>query len=166
MRTLFIILSFFILSSCDNGDFEVPSFEFDNTVNTCGSYIIYRTNSDKTEAFIIRLTSQDIKPEETVTPIEVAINPDNVQYRIFDDTVNTDYFCADVPPVSPIVTRNWTAASGSTNKMLIETTAELNTDNEITGYKHTINLKNLILESNGETQTYETYYFGSFITHL
>ncbi len=162
----FSILLFIILFSCDDGNFEVPSFEFNDTVNTCGSYVIYRTNSDQTEAFIIELSNTEILSEETVTPIETPITATNVQYRIFNGIVNPSYFCADIPPVTPSVTRNWEGVAGSYNKISITTTAVLNDDDIITGYEHQITLINLVLESNGDSQTFESYYFGSFITDL
>lgn len=166
MRKIILFLSILSLFSCDDGNFEIPSFEFDTTVNVCGDYVIYRTNSNATEALIIKLSNLNILQEETISPIEVNISNDNTQYRIFDSAVNSDYFCADIPPIEPIVIRNWQGVAGATNVISIETNAVYNTNNELTGYEHALTLKNLVLESNGETLTFENYYFGNFVTSL
>ncbi len=161
--SIFIIFTFL---GCDDGSFEIPSFEFSDTVQTCGNYVIYRTNTDQTEAFIIQLSDTDIPNEVTSAPIEVPITNSNVQYRIFDGTVGADYFCADVPPVTPQVRKNWQGISGDDNKIIIETTEDTNLNGQLIGYKHQITLHNLVLENDGERQVYETYYFGSFTTAL
>lgn len=166
MPKFVLILSLMLLVTCDDGNFEIPSFEFETNINSCGSFVLYRTNTSATEALVLTLSDAVILQEETTTPIEVAIDASNTQYRIFDTAVGNDYFCATVPPVEPIVLRNWEAVAGATNSISIETAAVYDTNNDLTGYEHTINLKNLVLESNGETLTYENYFFGSFTTSL
>ena len=164
-----ILLALFLLSiySCDDGDFEIPSFDFNDTVNSCGTYVVYRTNSSQTEALILRLTDQEILPEETLlSPRELSITTENIQDRLFNGEITNNYFCADVPPTEPIVTRNWTGVQGSDNFLSIETTAVLDDNLEILGYEHSITIHNLILESNGESMTFETYEFGSFTINL
>lgn len=166
MYKYFSLIILLTLISCDDGNFEIPSFEFRDTVNTCGNYVIYRMNEDQTEALILQLDETAIAAVETTVPIEVAITADNVQYRIFDNIVSSAYFCAAIPPVTPHVTRNWVGVSGASNTISIETSAVLDDNNEIIGYEHQITLYNLVLESNGESQTFENYYFGSFITGI
>jgi len=166
MPKFVLIFSLLTFIACDDGDFEIPSFEFESNLNSCGTYVLYRTNAAATEAFIITLSDLEILQEETTTPIEVSIEESNTQYRIFDTAVSSDYFCADVPPIEPVVIRNWQAVAGVSNFISIETIAIYDINNELTGYEHTINLQNLVLESNGETLTYENYFFGSFTTNL
>jgi hypothetical protein len=151
------------LFSCDDGNFEVPSFEFNEVVNTCGNYVLYRTNSNQTEAFIIQLTETDI--EQTEGTKTIAITPTNCNYRIFDSEVNADYFCSDVPPITPVVIRIWEADAGTNNKITIDTIAIFDTDDStIISYEHKLTLTNLVLVSEGEQIIYETYNFGSFKT--
>jgi hypothetical protein len=166
MRKFLFLLILSSFTACNDGDFEIPSFDFNSSVNTCGTYVVYRTNDSRNEALILHLSDQEILQEETTTPIELRINADNVQYRIFNSEVNTNYFCADIPPTEPIVTRNWSGVEGSNNYISIETTVVTDTNNLITGYKHTITLYNLVLESNDENITFESYFFGSFITNI
>ncbi len=165
MRIILFITILVNLISCNDGDFEVPSFEFDTTVSHCGTYVLYRTNSNQTEALILQLNPTDIVQE--VGDKQIAITSENVMYRIFDDSISADYFCASIPPVEPVVIKEWKAVAGSTNYINIDTTAVMHEDGvTITGYKHELVLHNLILESNDEKITHETYLFGSFNTSL
>lgn len=155
--SIFLLLSLF---ACDDGNFEVPSFEFDTVVNTCGTYVFYRTNTAKTEAFILQLDEADIPQEETTSTIPISAA--NCSYRIFDAAVESTYFCSDVPPVTPAVSRNWEAVAGSNNLININATSIIDEDTaEIIGFEYEIVLNNLVLESNDEQIIYETYPFGS-----
>ena len=119
MRIILFLSILASLISCDDGDFEVPSFEFDTTVNTCETYVLYRTNSNQTEALIIQLNEEEISQEEG--SVAIAITANNCNYRIFDDSIGADYFCSDVPPILPIVTKDWKAIAGANNYILIDT---------------------------------------------
>ena len=161
MQKSFFIVVLLALFSCNDGDFEIPSFEFDTNVNLCGTYVLHRENSEKTEALILLLNPTDILQEAGNR--QIPITSENVFYRIFDESVGADYFCATVPPAQPVVIREWTAVAGNDNFIDIETTAIIHEDGvSITGYKHTLVLYYLILESNNEKITHETYHFGSF----
>lgn len=163
MQKIISILIIFSFFSCSDGDFEVPSFEFNETISTCGTYVFYRTNSSQTEAFIIQLEETDIVQEEGI--VTVSISAENCNYRIFDSEVSSDYFCSSIPPVSPIVIRNWEAVSGASNNIQISTSIVFEEDDvTINSYEHQIDLYNLVLESQGENIIYETYSFGSFST--
>ncbi len=160
MQKILSLFLFLSLISCNDGDFEVPSFEFDTSVNTCGTYVLYRTNTAKTEAFILQLNETDLLLEEITTTI--SIGAENCNYRIFDAAVDAAYFCSDVPPVEPSVIRNWEAVAGDNNLINITSTAVIDEDTtEITGYIYDIDIVNLVLESNDEQIIYETYAFGS-----
>ena len=133
MRFL-LFLSFLIsVTSCDDGDFDVLQFSFETTVNTCGSYVLYRTSSERTEALIISLKETDIVQEVGVKTIPITAT--NVIYRIFNESLGSDYFCAEIPPISPTVLKEWTAISGENNMINIDTTEIISeTDGSISGY--------------------------------
>jgi len=163
-RFLFVIL-LLSLVSCDNGDIEVPSFDFDSEIASCDeNTVLYLTSLDNTEAFIMQLPSTVITTEVGTTTIKITA--DNCNYRLFDDVISTNYFCAVVPPARPSVVKNWEAVAGPHNIIEIETTTVSNSEGNITGYKHSITLYNLILENNNQTITHNTYKFGSFTTSL
>lgn len=166
MKKIVAFLFFIALTGCDNGDFEVPSFQFLETVNRCGEYVVHRTNTEKNEALILVLNTTVIKNQVTATPLQLPITPDNMQYRIFSGPISTTYFCQTLPPTEPSVLKNWTGVSGTNNFIQIETTENRNTTNELIGYKHKINLLNMRLQNGHESITYENFYFGTFITSL
>ncbi len=166
MKKIIVFLFLITIVSCDNGNFEVPSFQFLETVNRCGEYIVHRTNAEKNEALILVLNTTVIKNQTTTTPILLPISSENLQYRIFNGSINPTYFCQSLPPTEPTVLKNWIGVSGTENAIKIETSEHLNDANELIGYKHNINLINMRLQNGHESITYESFYFGTFITSL
>lgn len=165
MRFLLFLSLFISFISCDDGDFDQLQFNFETTVNTCGNYVLYRMSSEKTEALVIVLAETDITQEvgETTIPITET----NVIYRIFNESVGNNYFCASVPPIQPTVLKEWKAVSGVNNVITIETSAVYDEkDEELIAYKHELQLTNLVLDNEGIQEKYETYLFGSFTTAL
>ncbi len=165
------ILSLFLLTllSCKDGEFDVPTFDFEDTINECNdsdSYVLSRLNSSSTEAIIVTLSSTMVANEITGdTPRETLISTSNLNYRVFDGALNpSNYFCSDIPPVSPNVLINWEAVAGANNKIFIETIELLDDTNVVTDFEHTITFENMIFDNNGETLIFENYLFGSFTT--
>jgi hypothetical protein len=165
MRRFFLLAVLIGLFGCNDGNFEVPSFEFIETVENCGSYVLYRTNSDDTEALIVTLSESNLPEMETTT--EVDIDTDNVIYRIFSESITpATYFCQSIPPAEPSVIKEWSGVAGSNNYIEIITTEVLDDSNMITGYKHLIVLHNMVLQNGEDTIVYETYNFGSVTIDL
>lgn len=167
MRYLIFFLVFITFFSCDDGNFDVLQFNFENKVNTCGNYVLYRTNTEKTEVLILSLAEADIVQE--VGTKTILITEENVKYRIFDESLSTDYFCAVVPPTTPIVVKEWKAVPGVNNTITIDTTEiieEIEDIDTIIGYEHILTFTNLILENEGVQEKYVSYLFGSFETDL
>lgn len=161
---LFFFLTMGFLA-CDDGDFEQLQFDFETTVQTCGEIVLYRTSSEKTEALVVVLSKTDITQEVGVKTI--PITDTNVIYRIFNEALGADYFCASVPPTTPIVVKEWKAVAGVNNKITIDTTEiikEIDEIDTVVGYEHILTFTNLILENEGDQEKYETYLFGSFTT--
>jgi len=166
MKKYFVLLLLVIFSSCDNGDFEIPSFEFSETVQSCGQYVLYRTNATKTEALVLVLNTSVIKNQVSANPITLAISPENTQYRIFDGPIGATYFCQTLPPTLPQVIKNWQGIAGTNSFIQINTTTNNNTNGELIGYKHAISLVNMRLQNGDQTITYQNYIFGTFTTSL
>ena len=82
---------------------------------------------------------------------------------MFDDQVTSSYFCATVPPVEPIVLRNWEGVSGF---ILVENRPVYEEDGEtIEAWEHVIVLNDVVLESGEEKLIFnDTYLFGTFTT--
>ncbi|PCI04797.1 MAG: hypothetical protein COB81_02585 [Flavobacteriaceae bacterium] len=156
MRKVLLLLSVFVLFSCNDGNFEVPSMEFETSISECGDLLLYRLNSSKTEAIAISLSEDSFPTEETETIISLS-NSITVTYLIFDAKVGTSYFCNDIPPTTPKVLQNYTATNGN---IVITTTAITDADDILTGYSHSIILTDLILDNGNEKIGFETFDFG------
>lgn len=164
--TLLFLLVFSF--SCDDGYFDAPVFDFEETVNSCdvvsNKYVLFRLAT--AEAIIVTLTTQQIKNEVTIDPIEVSITSDNVIYRTFNGVISTSYFCQSIPPVAPQVVANWVGVSSVGNYIIIETEEELDEDDNLIGYRHFISFQNLKLQNGENFIVYEEEIFGEFVTDL
>jgi len=161
---LFILLTF----SCDDGNFEIASFEFEDTVNFCGEYVLYRLSTNENrEALIVTLTDEQIRNDETlVLPVSITTTGTyTVTYRIFEDKVSSGYFCTTVPPVEPKVTKNWQATGG---KILVINEAIYDADEvSIIAYKHIIVIQDLVLIKGDETIAFDpSFLYGEFQTSV
>jgi hypothetical protein len=156
MRKIVILLLALILNSCNDGNFEVPSFDFTETVNHCGEYILYITNTEKKEVMILTLSPDEINTTEGTKSYPI-LSPIQVNYRIFDAAIGTTYFCQSIPPASPNVLKDLNATDGEIN---ITTTAVKEND-IITGYDYTITITNLLFKDGDQKVFFETFNFGT-----
>ena len=147
--TLFLAFSLF---SCNDGNFDVPIFEFTDTVNSCGEYILYVANSDDTEVLVLTLNTTHINNELGDTTYSISSSLE-VNYRIFEDGIGTDYFCQAIPPITPIVVKELNAESGTIHITTAETS---------NGYSYTITISDLLFNDSDERILFETLNFGVF----
>lgn len=166
MQKIFLLFVTIIGVSCDNGNFEIPSFTFTETINSCGTYVLHRTNIDKTEALILVLDTNVIKNSPTTAPRTLHITAENTQYRIFDGPIGANFFCQNIPPQFPITKKTWNGVAGNNSYISVNSNARLNSSNEIIGYKHVIYLNNMTLINGSDKFTYESYFFGEFFTEI
>lgn len=168
MKKILTLILCFTLFSCDDGDLDIPAFDFEDVVIGCDikndNYTLFRLGI--AESLIVTLSDDVLKNEVTTEPIVVGITDKNVIYRTFDSQVSESYFCEDVPPLEPKVLSNWTGVSGVSNVILIETTEELNDTNTLVGYKHAITFQNLKVEKGNEFLAFEEGTFGEYIIFL
>ena len=157
MKKLITFFIAFTLLSCNDGDFDVPSFEFSEDVNSCGEILLYRLSPDKTEVILLTLTNTQLGT--TVGEKSYAISSSlNVIYRIFDDTIDTNYFCQEIPPAEPLVLKELEADKGT---IIINTNVVI--ENEIiTGYTYEISISELLFLDNNERIFFDTFDFGEF----
>ena len=142
MKKCFLLSSLYLLLSCSDGDLQIETLDFDNiAVQNCGKLSIntelfFKINDN--EALILTLQSGVLKNEITVEDIESAVpGQSKLIYRTFSDKATTDYFCNNVPTVSPIVQGEIIATKGF---VIIKTVAS---DNDT--FEHTIKLSNITL---------------------
>jgi len=163
-----IVLFFLVLFSlsCDDGDLDIASFDFEETVNFCGEFTLYRlsTNEHK-EALIVTLTEDQIKKDTIpVLPVQVTkTGPYTVTDRVFDTEVTSSYFCTVVPPVEPKVLKNW---EGETGTIFVQNNPIFDIDEvTIIGWEHIVVLQDVVLKSGDESLIFnDTYLFGTIET--
>ncbi len=114
MKKLFFILIVIFFIGCDDGDFAIEVFDFDDSnIQLCGDYVFYKLTNDNTEALLIQITSNDELFLQTEGTKEYQLSANNhIYYRIFDGSAS-DYFCKEVQPVNPKVIEQWEATSGT-----------------------------------------------------
>ena len=163
--TFFLCIS---ILSCDDGDLDIPAFDFEKIVYGCeikdNNYTLFRLGI--AETIIVTLSKTDLKEQETEDPIKVPITAENVIYRTFSDQISQDYFCKDVPPIEPRILSNWTGVSGNDNNIIIVTVKVFDSKNNITGYKHTITFENLKVQKDDLYLAFEEGVFGDYIIDL
>jgi len=159
MKKLLILFLAFTLNSCNDGNFDVPAFEFTETVNKCGSYVLYLTNTQKTEVLVLTLPSTALGSTPTVTlPISATVA---VTYRIFDKAIGTDYFCQGIPPLEPKILKELKAKADEGGTINIVST-EILTNSVVTGHDYKINISKLLLTDGNEVIYHENFAFGTF----
>jgi len=170
MKKVFLLLTLLITLSCDDGNLDIASFEFEEKVNTCGDINItmYRLSpSGHKEALIVTLTDKQIKNDDTVVlPVSVSENGlYTVTDRVFASEVNSSYFCTVVPPVEPKVLKNWKGVSGT---IAIQNNKVFDEDGvTVIAYEHIVVLKDVVLKSGDESLIFnDTYLFGVFQTSV
>jgi hypothetical protein len=166
MKKIFAALFILLNLSCNDGNFEIPSFEFEETVNYCDEYLLYKlSTNEQLETLMVTLTTQQIKnSEEIVAPVQVApTGLFQVTYRIFDDKVTSSYFCSLVPPTEPKTVKNWVGIDGI---IFVRNEAVFNDDEtEIIAYNHIISIENLVLENGENKMKFDAIYeYGEFQT--
>lgn len=132
MRKYFlVILTTILLFSCDDGDLIVTDFNFEErSLQWCTGnnnmqvfYKINNTTTNEAIALIFRLepaSENFLIAEEGVLEIPVSAQ-NEVVYRTFNSAVGENYFCREIPPVSPVVNEEYR----STSKGLIRITSTL-----------------------------------------
>lgn len=157
MKKLLPVFIALLLFSCNDGDFDTPEFEFEDTVYSCGEYILYVTNSNATETMVMTLTNDELNT--TVGTEEYPVSTSlEIVYRLFDAGISSSYFCQEIPPTSPVVLDEMNADSAT----VVIVTTEIFEDNVLTGYAYEISISDLLFLDGGERIYYESFPFGTF----
>ncbi len=119
----FFLISIIALSSCDDGDIIVSSFNFDENTNLslCQQEdvnVLFFVDSETNEAISFRFPDADFEGTftglETIQTVDIPINSNNqVIYRKLSSSTNgADYFCQEIPPSSPQVIEEFVSTTG------------------------------------------------------
>lgn len=173
MKKLFgLLVCAFLLSSCDDGDMVLESFNFDTVaIQKCSDKeVLFKTN--KEELLLVDISASNFPNEETIPgePRIVPISSTNkVLYRKYNGTVGSSVICSEIPPASPTVSKEWVAATGGTIQIIStkKTTIDPVTSEVIvTGYNHQIKFVNIQFTNPENTFVFEEYLFGTYTTTL
>lgn len=171
-----LLICAILFNACDDGDLTFENVDFDNVaVSRCGSKL-YKLNEKEALIVNVGMVDTDInsvlteEPTAVGTPVtlDIAANDISVVYRLFDGELDSESICAPIPPLNPTAIEDWNATSGNiqitTTANLVEnTTAGFEGGQKITGYKHNIIFTNIEFDkSNGTTQLYPTFNFGTY----
>lgn len=179
MKRYFGLLAFAMLfSACDDGDLTFENIDFEDVSPRKCDNKLYKLNEN--EALIINIGDTETQyntifneePTGNNLPQIVDLTntsiPIQVAYRLFNGSVSEASICSPIPPLNPTAIEDWTAIAGT---MQITTTA-LREPNDmddyeggqtITNYRHNIVFNNIEFhKSNGTTQLYPVFNFGSF----
>lgn len=141
MKNFILISALFILFSCDDGDLQIDTIDFDSvaittcesTVNT-SSTVFFKMNG--TEALILTLENGVLKNETSETVISSAVpSKSQLTYRVFTDAVTKNYFCDAIPTTTPEVLEEVGASAGE----ILITTTKVDNGTTVT-YEHEIEL--------------------------
>ncbi|ESU20279.1 hypothetical protein FEDK69T_27910 [Flavobacterium enshiense DK69] len=172
MKKIFgLLVCLFLLSSCDDGDLVVETFNFDNvSIQKCPSKDpLFKINGQ--ELLLLDIPSSNFPNE--ITPdgeprIVTVSSTDRIIYRKYDANLNDNsVICSAVPPATPLVQQEWNAAEGGT--IQITTTQNTTTDPDtgivtVTGYNHRIKFINVEFVNGQNSFVYDDYFFGDYIT--
>jgi len=169
---IFALALLFTLNGCDDGDIIITSFDFDEiAIEQCGDvgqFVFFKINSSNFESLSLQLTTQDSILNSVITknyPLNTTSNV--INYRTFNESITSAYFCSAIPPITPRVNANFVSTQGTasivTTAVFLETGSGIPTDS-IIAYSTLITLQNIRLESETETITQETLVFGTIRT--
>jgi hypothetical protein len=153
MKNLLTFLLIFALYSCDDGDLQIETINFDDSdIQYCGSAVTTGTTLFfkivDSEALILTLASGTLKNEASDGEVEYPISGSTaIIYRIFSNNATKNYFCDLVPVTEPTVIEEIEAEGGS----VLITTTEI-VEGEKTSYEHTIRLSGITLINNSNNQ--------------
>lgn len=168
-----LLLFAFLLNGCDDGDITVSQIDFEDVEKaqncTDENLLVYKL---KPQESLLLQVAENTFPNEPTAPNDPEIYTINnstyrLAYRSYDGTIQGTDICSLIQPVSPKVINEWYATDGI---MYITTAAdkENTADNgtTITGYTHTITIKNVTYVSGGLPVTVPEIKFGDFKTAI
>ncbi len=157
----------FVLFSCDDGDLQIETLDFDSaTIQFCTTIVANEPNLlfklNDSEALILQLPAGSIKNEPTTDAIQSNVSangPSQIIYRTFSDNVTRSYFCSAIPLTDPTVIEEIIAEGGT-----VSITTVLSADGS--NYEHTIELSeiSLLTSENSRITNLSINNFGSVVT--
>lgn len=165
MRQFFSFLALIVFfSSCDDGDLEQVTFEFDDSsADACNlsenpsNFFIYKATDKR--AMLLKIGPKNFPntlTQDTLNgnPIEINLSETNqLIYRVYSDEITSNTICTSIPPANPIVTEERIATGGTVyiRTEAIKTDIVEDGSNRISEYRHTVSFSDVTFRiENGE----------------
>ena len=154
MRIRIALVLVLLVISCDDGNIQIESIDFDSasleyceSETTISSSVFFKLNTS--EAIILELQSGVLKNESSDgTIISTVPGQSQITYRTFSDNISKGYFCDEIPPITPTVVEEILAAGGEVFITTVQNAADT------TQYDHTIEFSGIsLVRDNGERIT-------------
>ncbi|MFH4965615.1 hypothetical protein V8G69_11480 [Gaetbulibacter sp. M235] len=116
-----IILSLLTSFSCNDGDIITVEFDFEDTFESCGNLVFFKTKEDPAESLSLQITSPaltiadllNVGDDNTLTITRTINGTSNTfNYRTYS-ILPSDLFCNDVPPADIDITNDLESTSGN-----------------------------------------------------
>lgn len=173
MKKLFgLLVCALLLSSCDDGDIVLQSFNFGTAaIQKCSDKeVVFKINGE--ELLLVDIPAvyfpNEVTPEGSPRIVTIS-SVNRVLYRKYSGTVTNNTICSDIPPASPTVSNEWTAANGGTIQIITTektTTDEVTGEVTVTGYNHQIKFINIQFVGSDDSFVFDEYLFGTYTTSL
>ena len=127
-KYFFLLLMPILFQGCNDGDFIVTNFDFEDAqLQQCGdatNVVFFKINPQVNESISLLIpTSQELFIETGTQTFNLSSTGSIVNYRGFDDSVTSSYFCNPVPATSPGVVLEYIGTSGIA-RLISETTLD------------------------------------------
>ncbi len=127
-KLVLLILIPLLFQGCNDGDIIVTNFDFqDAQLQQCGddaNSVFFKINPQVNESISLYIpTTQELFIESGTQSFNLSGTGSIVNYRGFDDSVSSSYFCNAIPPTSPGVILEYIGTSG-TARLISETTLD------------------------------------------
>ena len=129
MRKLVLLIFIPILfQGCNDGDIIVTNFDFEDAqLQQCGdtsNVVFFKINPQVNESISLNIpTNQELFLETGTQSFNLSSAGSIVNYRGFDDSVTSSYFCNLIPPTTPGVVSEYIGTSGIA-RLISETTLD------------------------------------------
>jgi len=166
MKKYFAVLTaVFIFYSCDDGDFTLETFNFDNEVVQQCDNLLYVT--DDKEILILNIPASNFINEPTVVGsprIYTLTTNEQLIYRLYDGNVSNTTICSSIPPATPRTVEEYKAQPGGQIQIITTVVPVVNAATKSTTitYTHQIKLINVQFTSGSKVLNYEEFLFGNY----
>ena len=166
MKKYFAVLTaVFIFYSCDDGDFTLETFNFDNEIVQQCDNLLYVT--DDKEILILNIPASNFINEPTVVGsprIYTLTTNEQLIYRLYDGNVSNTTICSSIPPATPRTVEEYKAQPGGQIQIITTVVPVVNATTKSTTitYTHQIKLINVQFTSGAKVLNYEEFLFGNY----